>query len=94
MPNLSRKREVEEKTKKVETQTSLKKIRRMKGGTKIRPFFRAHIAERLNSGFDREIGALVPHIYYINWGGLVRASGYRSGFRRPAMWALLLCLTD
>jgi hypothetical protein len=27
---------------------------------------RAHIAGRLNSGFDREIGALPPHIYYIN----------------------------
>jgi hypothetical protein len=24
---------------------------------------RAHIAGRLNSGFDREIGALLPHIY-------------------------------
>jgi O-6-methylguanine DNA methyltransferase len=47
---------------------------------------RAHIAGRLNSGFDREIGALPPHIYYINW-GLVQASGVRSGFRRPAMWA-------
>jgi hypothetical protein len=46
---------------------------------------RAHIARRLNSGFDREIGALPPHIYYINWGGLVRASGFMSGFRRPAM---------
>jgi hypothetical protein len=32
---------------------------------------KAHIAGRLNSGFDREIGALPPHIYYINWGGLV-----------------------
>jgi hypothetical protein len=49
---------------------------------------RAHIAGRLNSGFDREIGALPPHIYYINWGDLVRASRFRSGFRRPAMWAL------
>jgi hypothetical protein len=44
----------------------------------------AHIAGRLNSGFDREIEALLPHIYYINWGGLVRVSGFRSGFRRPA----------
>jgi hypothetical protein len=50
---------------------------------------RAHIAGRLNSGFDREIGALPPRIYYINWGGLVRASGFRSGFRCPAMWALM-----
>jgi hypothetical protein len=28
-----------------------------------------------------------PHIYHINWVGLVRASGFRSVFRRPAMWA-------
>jgi hypothetical protein len=39
----------------------------------------AHIAGRLNSGFDREIGALPPHIYYINCGGLVRASGSGRG---------------
>jgi hypothetical protein len=26
----------------------------------------------------------------MNWGGLVRASGFRSGFRRPAMWALTM----
>jgi hypothetical protein len=30
-----------------------------------------------------------PHIYFIYWEGLVRASGFRSWSRRPAMWALL-----
>jgi hypothetical protein len=57
---------------------------KQKGGLSTR----VPIAGRLNSGFDREIGASPPDMYYINCGGLVRASGFRSGFRRPAMWAL------
>jgi hypothetical protein len=48
----------------------------------------AHIAGRLNPGFDREIGALPPSHLLCKLGGLVRASGFRSGFRRPAMWVL------
>jgi hypothetical protein len=46
----------------------------------------AHIAGSLNPNLDPEARAKPPNICYINWGDLARASGSRSGFRRPAIW--------